>query len=132
MTPRDIPDVKEAEDLLKGAESSFPSEQSAKDFKEAFQLLSDYIDIDRPDENVTTFVTNLKYSYARTILVRLNQIHDNDFDLFIHYIIVLFISAKSEFQDLRTSHPDIGETYDNCKERFKLQIRELVDEHGDA
>lgn len=132
MNPREIQNIKEAEELLKGAESNFPSERSASDFKEAFLLLADYVDVNQPEERIKTFVANLKYSYARTILAKLVQIQDEEFDLFIHYIIVLFVSAKAEFEDLRKTHPDLGTSYDECRERFKLQIQDLVEELRDA
>ncbi|MCG8433794.1 MAG: hypothetical protein MJA83_07180, partial [Gammaproteobacteria bacterium] len=121
MNPREIPDISEAEELLKVAETEFPSSRSANDFREAFQLLTDFIELEKPEQEIQTFVRNLKYSYARTILAKLNQVHENEFDLFLHYIVVLFVSAKSEFEDIRKSHPDLGRSYDECREKFKLQ-----------
>lgn len=65
--------------------------------------------------------------YGLTVVERLV-----DIDLFIHYIIVLFVSAKAEFEDHRKTHPDLGTSYDECRKRFKLQIQDLVEELRDA
>ena len=128
MKPREIPDIQEAEALLIKAENSFPSEESAKNFETAYEILNDYIEYEKPDEEIEIFISNLKYSYARTVLTHLNDIPTKDIHIYVHYTILLIIKMKQEFEKLIKTRPDLDVIHKSCKKRFEPQLKEIVRE----
>lgn len=128
MNPRDIPEIREADHLLQTAERSFPSEESAEEFSEAFEILNDYLDNRSPVAAVENFIVNVKLSYTRSTLNNLNEINTKDVDIFFHYLVVLILKMKPEVDALRMQHPDLGTAFDSCRERFKPQLDEIIDE----
>ena len=127
MNPREIADISEAEDLLKEAETTFPSERSAAVFSEAIDTLNAYINEEEPGETVLNFISNLKYSYTRRVLSRLQEIQIQQVSVLFPYLLAL-LRAQEEFDALRLSHPDIGEAFEKCMERFRPQLEEII--HG--
>ncbi len=125
MNPRDIPDITEADQLLQAAEHTFPSKESAKKFERAFEILNGYLEGENPGTEVRNFIINLKLSYTRSTLTKLNEIDINDFNIFIHYFFVLMLTMKPEFDVVRMQYPDLGAAYDSCREKFKPQIDDL-------
>ncbi|MEO7149090.1 MAG: hypothetical protein ABIY40_04040 [Rhodanobacteraceae bacterium] len=67
MNARDIPEIKEAEALLRKAELTFPSFESSQLFKEASEILNDFLQEEDRGEQVSAFVGNLKHSYAHLL-----------------------------------------------------------------
>jgi hypothetical protein len=126
MNPRNVPDIKKADQLLVRAELAFPSEKSAQDFKEAFEILNDYVELETPDEATRSFIANLKFSYARTVLRRLSEVQTKDIGVFVHYLILLFVNLKSEFEAVIDSYPDINTSYEECKQRFRPQLEGII------
>ena len=126
--PRDIPDIRDAEELLRSAERSFPSEESAKDFSEAFELLNDHIAHQAPGDEVVELISNLKLSYTQAVLTRLYAIDTKDFFLFLSYLLLMTHTMKNEVDVLRQQYPKLGLAYDACLKRFEPQLEELLGE----
>lgn len=126
MSPRDIPEIREAEAELRKAEESFPSRESAEMFKDAFEAFDDFVELSSPSAEVGRFIENLKLSYTRTIVKHLNQIDTKNFDQYIHYTIVLFLRMQATLDKLSAMDPEINTMFDECKVKFRPQIEELV------
>ncbi len=125
VNAREIADISEAEDLLKEAETSFPSARSAALFSEAIDTLNAYVHEEEPDDEILNFISNLKYSYTRRVLSRLQEIQTQQVDVLFPYLLAL-LRAQKEFDALRLSHPDIGEAFEKCMERFRPQLEEII------
>ena len=128
MNPREIPDIQEAEELFQKAESSFPSEESAKDFKEAIEILNYYIEEESPETSVLQFISNLKHSYTRTAITKLNEIPLEDFHIFFFYYYLFMIKLEQEFEELTKVHPELQKAYYDCVNRFSPQLNEYLEE----
>ena len=125
MEPRAIPEIREADEMLQHAEKGFPTKESAQEYFEAFEILNDYLEAEKPAAQVSTFIENIKFSYAKATLTRLNEINTQDFDIFFHYFVTLVLRMKPELEKLRVQFPNLGDEYDACKRRFKPQLDEI-------
>lgn len=130
MNPREIPEIKEADELLREAEKTFPSHESSELFQEAFQSLNDFLQLEAPTPEIAKFVNSLKLSYARSVVSHLKDIDTKDFDKYVHYMIVLLLHMDNELKSLRTANPEIGKAFDSCKLKFKPQLDEFVSTIG--
>lgn len=128
MSPRDIPEIREAEAELRKAEASFPSRESAEMFKDAFESLDDFAELSEPSPEVVRFIDNLKLSYTRTIVKHLNQIDTQDFDHYVYYTIIVFVRMRATLDKLSAMDPEISRMLAECKVRFRPQIEELIRE----
>jgi hypothetical protein len=126
MSPRDIPEIRDAEAELRRAEASFPSYESAEMFKDAFEALDDFAETASQSDEVVRFVDNLKLSYTRTIVTHLNEIETKDFDKYISYAIVLFLRMQPTLSKLTATKPEIIVLLNECKQRFLPQVEELA------
>ena len=124
MNPRNITEITKADQLLKSAEATFPSENSSRDFEEAFELLNDYVATEEPAPDILKFIGNLKYSYARIVLKRLNEIETEDIDKFFRYFL-LTVRMKEEFSELKAARPDLEIAFRKCVDRFGPQLDEV-------
>jgi len=128
MNLREIPDIQEAEQLFQTAESSFPSEGSAKDFEEALEILDCYIEEESPEIEIIRFIENLKHSYIRSVITELNEIPAKEFHIFFHYLILLKLKMKQELEELTKTYPELQIAYNDCIKRFKPQMDELLED----
>ena len=126
MSPRDIPEIRDAEVELRRAEACFPSYESAEMFKDAFEALDDFAETTSPSDEVVRFVDNLKLSYTRIIVTHLNEIETKDFDKYISYAIILFLRMQPTLNKLTATKPEITVFLNECKQRFLPQVEELV------
>ena len=132
MNPREIAEIAEAERLLQHGEATFPSENSSRNFEEAFEILNDYVASEEPAPNILKFIGNLKYSYARIVLTRLNEIETEDtedIDVFFPYLL-LTVRMKGEFTELKTTRPDLEIAFRQCIDRFRPQLDEIVKKYA--
>ena len=81
------------------------------------------------DERTRTFIGNVKYAHARRLLARLRDVDMSDTSLWFHYLVLLLIKMRPEFERLRTDHPDLGEVFDQCSAAHREQLAPLLDEH---
>jgi hypothetical protein len=69
-------------------------------FAMPLKTLNDLLELAESDEGLARFVKNLKYSYTRTIVLHLHDISAEQFDAYVHYLILLMVQMKSEFEEL--------------------------------
>ena len=127
MNPREIPKIKEAIDLLKSAEKDFPSAASVHHFRDAFEILNDYLKDETVDDETVEFIGNLELSYAKMIISRIDQIQTKDFPLFVNYLMLFGTTIKIGFKTLCSQYPDLEIQMDKCRDKFKMEIEELLD-----
>lgn len=126
MNSRECPDIRDAEALLREAESRFPSLESAKTLKEGFALLNDVQEQQDPGGETAAFITNLKIAYTRSILEHLDQIGTRDFEQYVNYFALFLREMAEELGVLRASHPDVAYKLEQARVRFGPQFDELI------
>lgn len=112
--PTDIGEIGAAVQLLETAERDFPSQRSADAFSEAFDTLNDLLEYDPPAAEAIRYIGNVKYAHCKRIASRLAEVDAADFEVWFHYAVLLLVKMKSEFDTLRSQHPDLGQLYDQC------------------
>ena len=126
MNQREIPEIKEAIGLLKSAEKDFPSAASAHHFRDAFEILNDYLEDETVDDETVEFIGNLELSYAKMIISRINQVQTKDFPIFIDYLMLFSTTLRNEFKTLCSQYPDLEIQMDKCRDKFKMKIEEFL------
>ena len=126
MNQREIPEIKEAIDLLKSAEKDFPSAASVHYFRDAFEILNDYLEDETVDDETVEFIGNLELSYAKTIISRIDQVQTKDFPIFIDYLMLFSTTLRNEFKTLCLQYPDLEIQMDKGRDKFKIEIEEFL------
>ena len=127
MNQREIPEIKEAIDLLKSAEKDFPSVASVHHFRNAIEILNDYLEDETIANETVEFIGNLELSYAKMIISRINQVQTKDFPIFIDYLMLFSTTLRNKFKTLCSQYPDLEIQMDKCRDKFKMEIEELFD-----
>jgi hypothetical protein len=126
MDPGEIPALKAADDLLREAEKTYPSQESSKKFLQAFETLNNLMQLEEPNSEVARFVNNLKSTHIRSVVARLKKVGKKDLDQHVHYGVAVFFHLNDDVTNLRAADPKIATTLDSCRLKFKPQIDKFV------
>ena len=106
-------EVAEVRGLLDRAERNFPSPQSADDLSDALYLIEDLLDAS-PDPETSTLLNNLRGSHTRRLLERLCDLRAEDFETTYHYLVLLLVTLRPTFDELREQEPELALAFDAC------------------
>lgn len=126
MDVAEIPAIKSADELLRAAEKTFPSQESAAQFLRAFETLNNLMQLEDPGSETAKFVDKLKLSQLSAAIARLRKVGKKDFDQHVHYILAVFFHLDGELTRLREVDPKIATTLNTCRTKFKPQIDKFV------
>lgn len=120
MNIRDLSEVRDSENYLLKAEKYFPSIESVQLYKDALELL-DCVP-DSCDKQISLFVANLKYSYARSLITRLKRINTKDFNIFCQYLSVTLFQMRKELDQMEYNEPSLYAIFKESVVRFRPQF----------
>lgn len=109
----DVPiDVLEARDLLSEAEGEADPDQKAQQLEKAIDLLDAY-EAEHPEasESTLTFVTNIRHSHTRRLLVQLLSLKRVDIVTWLQYMKLLVTRLKSEVDFAIAQDPTLCMNY---------------------
>ncbi len=127
MPPRDIPEIKEAMALLKSAEGEFPSEESIRSLKEAFEMLNDYLENESVDQETENFISNVKLAHTRAAVSKINLDQIDNFEEFNRALFFFVFNVKKEFEIVCSECPALVKQLEQCKYEFQTEIKGFID-----
>ena len=95
MSPREVPEIREAIGLFEAWERDTGDVHAAKGFTEAVQVLEDYLECE-PDSPHRRFIENLRLSNTRRLLQQLARIDKKDFSLWLEYALAALAAVERE------------------------------------
>lgn len=120
-----IEEIAEAKILLKDAERSFPSEESAIKYSEAFIILNEYLKYENPENSIVKYIDNIKIANTRSALRKILEYDVEDFNVFLHYAILFNLRMNNEIKLLTQKDQSLKSNYDVLYKKFKVQIDEI-------
>jgi hypothetical protein len=105
-SPRSVPEIQEAIRLFEAWEASINDLAAARGFTEAVQILDDFLECE-PDTPHRTFVSNLKISNTRRLLLQLTKVDRNDFSLWLEYALSAISVVRNEADSLMNADPGL-------------------------
>jgi hypothetical protein len=112
MTPRDVPEIREAIALFESWERAVNDVRASKKFTEAMELLNDYLECE-PESPHRQFVENLKIANTRSLLRKLAKVDKKDFELWLEYVLALAVTVESEAKALMRIDEGLKRDYDS-------------------
>ena len=122
MSDKFSDDIKKARELLSRYEKNKADHlKRTMDFKEAFYILNECLKTN-PDFKSKELITNIKLSYAKQLLSELVDLPIQEPDIWFLYLVILFLTAKSEVQILIAKYPMYKENYENFISHWKNEV----------
>ena len=106
MSPRDVPEIREAIALFEAWERETNDAHAAKGFAEAVQILDDYLECE-PDSPHRRFIENLRLSNTRRLLQQLARVDKKDFSLWLEYALTALAAVEKEAASAIAANPDL-------------------------
>jgi hypothetical protein len=106
VSPRDVPEIREAIGLFEAWERETTDVHAAKGFTEAVQLLDDYLECE-PDSPHRRFIENLRLSNTRRLLQQLARIDKKDFSLWLEYALAALAAVEREAASVVAANPEL-------------------------
>ena len=120
MNATDLSELRDSEVLLNSAEKSFPSPESVQAYEDALELLDCVVDT--CEENISSFIINMKYSHARSLVTRLQRIKLIDFGLFCQYLGILLFQLDRELRKMKSDDPALFSIFKESIAKFRPQF----------
>lgn len=126
MSPRDVPEIAEALELLASIERRPLDLQAGDDFMEAMAMLDDFLHEPACLDEHRVFISNIKKSYTKNLLSRLEEVDKDDFETWLKYVVICSSSVKSEFDELAPLYPDLRIEFDQFVETHAELVARLL------
>ena len=111
MDPRSVPDIRDALAALERYDRSNAEYDDAHAFREALESLADYLE-DEPDTPHRAFIANVRETYLRRLIEKLERLKNADDFTVLQHIVILTDAAAAEVQRLLDAHPALRPAVD--------------------
>lgn len=116
MDARSVPEIRDALEALERYDRSNAEYDDAHAFREALESLADYLE-DEPDTPHRAFIANVRETYLRRMLEKLERLKNADDFTVIQHIVILTDTAAAEVQRLLDAHPQLRPAVDGLLAR---------------
>jgi hypothetical protein len=106
VSPRSVPEIREAIALFEAWERDASDLHAAKGFTDAVQILDDYLECE-PDSPHRPFIDNLRLANTRRLLQQLARVDRNDFSLWLEYALAALAAVKNEAASVLAANPEL-------------------------
>lgn len=120
-------DVLEGRRLLERAEQETDPERKIEALKEGVDLLDLYVE-EHPDapENTLTYITNLRRSHARRLLVQLLALKHIEIEIWLQYIVLLITKLRDEVDHATSQDRTLKANYNQFWHVWNDVLREAL------
>jgi FMN phosphatase YigB (HAD superfamily) len=116
MDARSVPEIRDALEALERYDRSNAEYDDAHAFREALEALADYLE-DEPHTPHRAFIANVRETYLRRMLEKLERLKNADDFTVIQHIVILTDTAAGEVQHLLDAHPALRPAVDGLLAR---------------
>jgi hypothetical protein len=106
LSPRNVPEIREAIALFEAWERDASDLHAAKGFSEAVEILDDYLECE-PESPHRPFIENLRLSNTRRLLQQLARVDKKDFSLWLEYALAALAAVDEEAASVVAAHPEL-------------------------
>jgi hypothetical protein len=106
LSPRNVPEIREAIALFEAWERDASDLHAAKGFTEAVEILDDYLECE-PESPHRPFIENLRLSNTRRLLQQLARVDKKDFSLWLEYALAALAAVDKEAASVVGAHPEL-------------------------
>jgi FMN phosphatase YigB (HAD superfamily) len=111
MDARSVPEIRDALEALERYDRSNAEYDDAHAFREALESLADYLE-DEPGTSHRAFIANVRETYLRRLLEKLDRLKNADDFTVIQHVVILTDTAAADVQRLLDAHPALRPAVD--------------------
>lgn len=110
MDPKSVPEIRDAIALLEEYENSRLSEDDAKRFACAMEMLHDYL-FDEPNTPHKEFIQHLRVTHTHQMMKRISSVNHADAGASIQHIRLVVDTVKGEAEPIMESDPELEKDF---------------------
>ncbi|MFZ5655419.1 MAG: hypothetical protein ACOY42_13620 [Pseudomonadota bacterium] len=123
--------IAEARRFLERAEGETNPQRKIEELKQGVDLLDLYVE-ERPDapEDTLTYITNLRRSHTRRLLVQLLSLKQIEIETWILYIVLLVTKLRDEVDYVTSQDPTLKTNYAEFCRAWDDVLREALKKYA--